>query len=167
LGFFQGLRALLAVVKAALPADAKLTVTGHSLGGAEARDMAALCIRNGITVVNLVTFGSPKPAFINLARIIQKSDIRHVSYRNRNDPVPLMPIKVELLDWDWEHTEDWLPISAAPAADDLEPLRDHHIALYLTAVANYPVSGPVIRLPEAVCEDKSGSPQPHFSGWRY
>lgn len=111
-------------------AGPKVAVTGHSLGGARARILAALFAVNGKPADELVTFGSPKPGFTNLARVVQKSGTRHCSYRNRNDIVPTLA----MLPY-WEHTEPWTALNAAPAEDDLAPLRDHSIALYRTALS--------------------------------
>lgn len=108
----------------------KVVITGHSLGGARARVMAALLIVNGLPINQVTVFGSPRPAFENLSRILQKSGAIHTSYRNRNDPVPLVPGILP----NWTHPEQWIALNEAPAADDLEPLRDHHIELYLRGV---------------------------------
>lgn len=131
-GFFMGVRETYTAIKPRL-FGAPLYIIGHSLGGGHARDVAALCAVDGIKVKRLVTFGSPRPGFANLARIIQKSGMEHVSYRNRNDPVPLVPFPLPLMDW--QHPEDWTAVDVAPAATDLEPLRDHHIELYEAGVA--------------------------------
>jgi pimeloyl-ACP methyl ester carboxylesterase len=147
-GFFEGMRALFQHLITVIPAGAMIVITGHSLGGARARDLAALFLVNGYKVLQLVTFGSPKPGFANLARIIQKCATtlgadgepmlgEHCSYRNRNDPIPQEPIDIEAAQMDWQHPEPWISISAAPALTDLEPLRDHHIGLYLQGVTAY------------------------------
>ncbi len=109
----------------------RVIITGHSLGGARARILTALCAYNKIPVERLCTFGSPKPAFANLSRLIQKSGMMHETYRNRNDPVPLLP---GILPW-WTHHEDWVALNSPAASDDLTPLRDHHIGLYVAGLA--------------------------------
>lgn len=108
-----------------------VVITGHSLGGARARVMAALMAVNHIPVKQLTVFGSPKPAFANLRRIIEKSGMIHTSYRNRNDPVPMVPGIIPL----WEHTEPFFILNEAADQDNLDPLRDHHINLYLRGVS--------------------------------
>lgn len=128
-GFMQGMDDVFTEVCKALD-EKPIEITGHSLGGSRARDLAALFTVNKIQVQQLCTFGSPKPAFINLARIIQKSGMAHFSYRNRNDVVPTLP---HLLPF-WEHTEPYVALDAAPEVDNLEPLRDHSIALYIKAL---------------------------------
>lgn len=131
-GFLAGMDSVFAKVKIAV--GGKVIITGHSLGGARARILAGLFAVNGIPVDTVCTFGSPKPAFPNLARIIEKAGITHVSYRNRNDPVPMMPLTIALLA-DFVHTEQWIAVNSAPDKSDLTPLRDHSISLYCTALA--------------------------------
>lgn len=128
-GFIRFMDAILGATSAVLPGP--VVIIGHSLGGARARDLAALRAINGLPVTQLVTFGSPKPGFANLSRIIQKSGMIHASYRNCNDPVPLVPGILPL----WEHPEPWIALNEHAAADDLEPLRDHHIGLYVRGCA--------------------------------
>jgi len=110
----------------------KVVITGHSLGGARARILAAHRIITGLPVDQLCVFGSPKPGFVNWARVIQKSGMVHESFRNRNDCVPLMPGLFPF----WEHSEEWGILDAAPAEDDFEALRDHSIVLYRDGLVN-------------------------------
>ena len=128
-GFMRGAKRVYAEIQAA--AGPRVAFTGHSLGGARARVQAALWAVNGRKVESLITFGSPKPAFANLSRVIQKSGMAHSSYRNRNDPVPLVPAILPM----WEHPDLWKAVDVAPEPTDLEPLRDHHIELYLRGVS--------------------------------
>ncbi len=108
-----------------------LTIQGHSLGGARARIVAAKLLVRGKAVARVCTFGSPKPGFANVARILQKSGCEHVSYRNRNDPVPLVPGILP----DWVHPEPWIAMNEAPGGDVLEALRDHSMDLYMRGAA--------------------------------
>lgn len=124
-GFLEGLDEVFAAIQPC--AGERNAFTGHSLGGARARVHAAYFAVKGIPVDEVHVFGSPKPAFANLSRIIQKSGMRHFSWRNRNDPVPLVP---GILPY-WEHPEAYGVFDQAPDPQDLEPLRDHHMALYL------------------------------------
>jgi predicted lipase len=135
-GFYEGMRAAFAAIEPLLGTK-PILVTGHSLGGARARIFAGLAIAARLPLARVVTFGAPRPGFINLRRLIEKTGVPHVSYRNRNDPVPLVPIPIPF--FPWEHTEDaWITVDAAPADDDIEPLRDHHIALYQQGVLQLP-----------------------------
>ncbi len=128
-GFIAGMDDVFNAVRGAV--GPKVAITGHSLGGARARLLAALYAVAGLPVEMLCVFGSPKPGFANVARVIQKSGMPHYSYRNRNDVVPLMAAILPF----WAHTEDWVAVSAAPATNNLEPLRDHSSALYVEAIA--------------------------------
>lgn len=107
-----------------------LTVQGHSLGGVRAREAVAKMLVRKMPVKSLCVFGSPKPGFANVGRIFDKCGLDRVSFRNRNDPVPLTPPTLEPL-LPWAHTEPWTVMDEAPADDDLTPLRDHHITLYI------------------------------------
>jgi hypothetical protein len=127
-GFLAGMDDVFAEVRTAV--GAKVAITGHSLGGARARILAGLFACNGVPIDTLCVFGSPKPAFVNLARIVEKSGINHSSYRNRNDVVPTVPLTFAPV-LDFVHTEQWTDLNAAPDAANLEPLRDHSIDLYV------------------------------------
>jgi hypothetical protein len=134
-GFLRGMDDVFASARAIVgPAVA---ITGHSLGGARARILAGLFAVNGLPVAQLCTFGAPKPAFVNLARIIQKSGMVHSSYRNRRDVVPTVPLTVWPF-FEFVHSEDWTACDAAPEATNLEPLRDHSCALYVKALTTLP-----------------------------
>jgi hypothetical protein len=105
-------------------------ITGHSLGGARARILAGKFAYHNIPYDHVCVFGSPKPAFINLSRILEKSGSPHISYRNRNDIVPTVPLTLPPF-LDFVHTESWRMTNAAPAIDNLEPVRDHACELYI------------------------------------
>ena len=112
-----------------------LVIQGHSLGGSRARIAAAKLAYRGKPAARVCVFGSPKPGFANVARVLQKSNTEHASYRNRCDVVPLLPGVLPF----WSHTESWLSLDAAPAVSDLEPLRDHSISLYVQGLQVGPV----------------------------
>ncbi len=139
-GFIVGMDAVFAQVQSLV--GPKVAITGHSLGGARARILAAMFAYKKLPVEMLCVFGSPKPAFMNLARIISKSGMVHLSYRNRNDVVPTLPLTLPLL-LDYEHTEQWTSVNAAPALDCLEPLRDHSSVLYVQALSQAQNKQPV------------------------
>lgn len=128
-GFLRNMDSVIAEVMGVIKNP--LTIQGHSLGGARARIAAAKMVVRGMNVKRVCVFGSPKPGFANARRIIEKSGIEHESFRNRDDPVPLVPGVLP----HWSHTEQWRTFDEAPAADDIEPLRDHHMALYLAGAS--------------------------------
>lgn len=107
-----------------------VVVTGHSLGGARARILAALLALDGHAVEQLCVFGSPKPGFANLRRILEKSKTPMQSYRHKNDPVPLVP---GILPW-WCHTDQWIALDSPTEPDNMDALRDHFIAGYITGL---------------------------------
>lgn len=124
-GFLRSMDDVLAEAQGSITQP--LTVQGHSLGGARARICVAKMVARGWPVKRLCTFGAPKAGFVNHARIIQKAGIEHVSFRNRNDPVPLVPGLLP----QWEHTEPWIAMNEHASGDDFMPLRDHASALYV------------------------------------
>ena len=133
-GFMMGMYDVLAAV--ALAAVKDIVVTGHSLGGARARILAALLAYSGKPVSQCCVFGSPRPGFANLSRILQKSATPLASYRNYHDPVPLVPAAwVPVIGDPWVHPDPWISLEEHSAPDDLEPLRDHHIQRYLDGLA--------------------------------
>jgi hypothetical protein len=130
-GFLAGMDDAFAAVRAVV--GPHVAITGHSLGGARARILAALFAVNGVPVDTLCVFGSPKPAFINVARVIQKSGMAHSSYRFANDIVPTAPLTIE--PWlDFEHTEPYTALAGHSAPGNLAPLRDHAIDNYFDAL---------------------------------
>jgi len=134
-GFIIGIDEVFDVILPVIKAGTgKVAICGHSLGGSRARLLAAKCVVNGVKVDYLCVIGSPKPGFANVRRVIEKSGMVHESFRNRNDPVPLVPGLSPM----WEHTEPWQAVSSAPAPDDVEPLRDHHAQLYIKGIEQLP-----------------------------
>lgn len=110
------------------------TITGHSLGGAHARLLAGLFVLAGLPITALVTFASPRPAFPNLKRVIEKAGIPHRNYRFSRDPVPLVPFPLPIMPW--SHTEEnWVELSGTTAPENVDPLRDHSISNYEAALS--------------------------------
>lgn len=128
-GFWMDMPALYTAVRAKLAEapDAPVVITGHSLGGGHARPLAGMFALDGIKVAQLTTIASPRPGFMNLRRVIEKSGIPHENFRFNNDPVPLVPFKFLPL-ISWEHTEEnWTQLTGPSDPNDLTPLRDHHL----------------------------------------
>lgn len=78
-------------------ASRRFVFVGHSLGGASCA-IAAARIKSGVPtrIVELVTFGSPKPGDDRLAGLLAKTPGTH--YVNEGDPVPYVPPKIT--QWD-------------------------------------------------------------------
>lgn len=128
-GFLCGVNDVL--IAAALVVGPRVVITGHSLGGARARILAGLLAYNGTPATQCTVFGSPRPGFANLRRILEKSGTPLASYRNVNDPVPMVPFLGGL----YEHTDQWIALDAHAPPGDLEPLRDHHCAQYIAGLS--------------------------------
>lgn len=126
-GFMVGVRDVMVALSLIGNADGPLVITGHSLGGARARLLAALLVVNGVKVAQCTVFGSPRPAFANVRRVLEKSGVALASYRNRNDPVPIVPT---ILPW-WSHTDEWITLDSPSDPNDLSPFRDHGSVRYI------------------------------------
>ena len=127
-GFLAGLDDLLAQ---ALPAmQSPIVLTGHSLGGARARIAAGKLIARHRLVAQVITFGSPKPGYFNLANILQRSSCAHSSYRHASDVVPDLPPGSA-----WQHTEQYVELTADASDSVLAGAANHSMALYCKALA--------------------------------
>lgn len=134
-GFAAGLDGALAKAMAVITDGAPISLTGHSLGGARARISAAKLMLRGLRVVSVHVFGSPKPGFGRIARIIGAGDCLHMSYRHGEDPVPSLPPGGL-----WEHTEPWKQLpDVTPSEDGLaevvDDLFDHRIDNYVKGIS--------------------------------
>ena len=128
-GFHEGLIDVYKAIRNCTGGE-PISFTGHSLGGARARLLAGMCIVNHIPVKNLVTFGSPKPAFTGLKDIICSSDIHHLSYRNNEDIVPTLPESLPPV-FDYVHTEDYILLDGGQDDGIEGRIKDHFMDLYV------------------------------------
>jgi len=135
-GFMTGVNEIL--VAASMVTGDRVCVTGHSLGGARARLFAAMLAYNSRPAVQCCVFGSPRPGFSNVRRVLEKSGTPLASYRNRRDPVTLVPYLAGM----YEHPDEWIALDVAPAPDDLGPLRDHNIDLYIEGLQKLATAHP-------------------------
>jgi hypothetical protein len=136
-GFLEGLQDVFLEIQKALSSGTSLTITGHSLGGARARLLAAKCLCNGVPVAAVTVFGSPRPAFRSVADLFEAHpELQHTSYRNRQDIVTDAPPPWML----YSHTEQYFRCdSGTPEAGEVfEGPEDHHIALYVRAISQLP-----------------------------
>jgi predicted lipase len=127
-GFVEGLDDVFQAIKGSTGGE-PVSFTGHSLGGARARLMAGMFVVAGLPIIDLVTFGSPKPAFDQLSDILTRSTINHRSYRNMNDVVPTLP-PTEGPILNWQHTEQYVTLNGG--GDD--EFTQHEIENYVKGV---------------------------------
>jgi len=127
-GFMSGMDDVFAETRAVVGTN--LVITGHSLGGARARLLAALYVVNDMPIDQVTVFGSPYPGFLQVSTIIRRVPI-HTSYRNREDPVPLIPHILP----EWQHPEPWIAVNCAAINPAFDDIQDHQIALYVKALA--------------------------------
>lgn len=107
-----------------------LAVTGHSLGAARALILAGLLTTFRRPPSIVVTFGTPRPGFAKLSRILNGGGFPIRCYKNRSDPVTDVPWLMGMYRRPVEQTM----LDVAPLAGDIGPLADHHIGLYLDGV---------------------------------
>lgn len=107
--------------------------TGHSLGGARARLMAARFVVGNRGVGGLMVFGSPKPGFQKVSDIIGRGNFPHTSYRNRADIVPTLAETILPL-FAYTHPDQYIPLDVSPDSNTFESFRDHSMDLYLQGV---------------------------------
>jgi hypothetical protein len=133
-GFLEGLNDVFLEIQKAVPTGTSLTITGHSLGGARARLLAAKCLFNSMPVAAVTVFGSPRPAFSSVTTLLDgHPECEHTSFRNRKDVVCCVPPP-----WmGYEHTEQYFLVDsgAVEEGEVWEGPEDHHIALYVRAVS--------------------------------
>ena len=126
-GFWIGMENALQEVQEVLTKPS--VITGHSLGGARARILAGLLVVANKVPAKLCVFGSPKAGFSKHAKVIDDSGMEHISYRNANDPVPLLPAILPM----WRHTEQWKWLmKPAPSGNFPE---DHKLQYYVEGLS--------------------------------
>lgn len=132
-GFIQGLRELIGKRPAGLFPSQKIYVTGHSLGAARALLFAAIETLKGLPIAGVTVFGSPRPGAARIKDILAPVPVS--IYKNRRDPVCDVPLDIPLLD-PYTHVRNIIPVDVAPPANDpWGLLADHHMELYLNALA--------------------------------
>jgi hypothetical protein len=105
-------------------AEARLILTGHSKGAAEAALLCGLLVAAGRPPVSMTSFGMPRPAFLTLQKLVGR--ISGTDYRHGNDPVTEVPIG-------FHHPRPLVQLGEKRLTFD--PLADHAIAAYRAALA--------------------------------
>jgi hypothetical protein len=110
---------------------------GHSLGAGRASVLTGLMLEDGVTPLERVVFGEPKPGFAKLGRYL--AGVPGRSYRNgdthAHDLVTDVPITFLLEEY--EHPTPLIEVLAAPAADAPNGIfKWHNMRLYAKAVSN-------------------------------
>ena len=99
-------------------------IVGHSLGGALALLLAAICAFIEQPPRAVVTFGAPRCGSWKLRQLLRRVPLR--LYRNGDDPVPDVPWMPGI----YLHPRALIPIGEAA----FDPLVDHSIAVYRRAL---------------------------------
>lgn len=109
----------LAAYTGSLPAGTRLTVTGHSLGGALATLHAFVAVSKGLDV-ELITYASPRVGDRAFVEAFEKTAIRNTRIYNKPDIVPKVPVELA----GYHHVEPSLAIDST-----LFPIK-HSISCY-------------------------------------
>lgn len=132
-GFMTGMRTAFAEWRKAYP-DVSPWLTGHSLGGAHAAIMGALLMQESSPSPRaLVTFGSPRPSFYKMRRLLRSGKFPMRGYANAGDPVPALPPHVALV-FPYVHAERMIHVQADPDPSDTSPFAAHHVRVYVRAI---------------------------------
>ena len=127
-GFDEGLDELFE--KAAPHLGRNPYIVGHSLGAARAWLFAGRLVLAGNAPTRIAVCGSPRPAGRQFRDLMATTN--HVSYRNQNDPVTLVPFT--LPPWlPFVDPADFTYLNERPMRTDL--LASHDISLYGEGVA--------------------------------
>lgn len=131
-GFWSGMDAAIADINTATAGAGRAIVVGHSLGAARATEHAGMLTANGSPPAAVVVFGEPKAGMAPLATLLAGVPIR--SYRNGDDPVPLVPFTIP--GFPYQHPRPLLALDAPPLADDPwgRLLGWHHIQNYYNGI---------------------------------
>jgi hypothetical protein len=129
-GFLRGVDSVVAELDKVSPCPTY--VIGHSLGGGHAAIRAAGLILRARVPAKITLWGCPRPGFQRLADILARK--RVTSYRNRDDVVTKVPLNIapNLL---YVDAAPFVQVDVAPVSDLWGVLRDHHFALYETAMS--------------------------------
>ena len=108
----------------------KLTITGHSLGGAMAA-LAAIEYAVEGWDVDVVTFGAPRLGDDDFARLLNHILPMYRRFENRGDPIPYMPTYAN----GWRHAGKSRTVGSLLNFFRLPHTRHHALAAYQNAVA--------------------------------
>lgn len=79
--------------------DAKVIVSGHSLGGALAMLYSEMLHQDGVEVTQLITFGQPRCGNGKFAKAFSQLGIPYIRFVNETDIVPDVPPPWDKSDW--------------------------------------------------------------------
>ena len=131
-GFLEDMDLVAQEVLLLLQPASKVVVIGHSLGAARALILAALMTVSGLKPDYVVVWGEPRPGFSKLKNILLGGGFLIRSYKNRNDPVTLLPYYFGL----YRHVTDPIKLDV-PMPADYKGIPDHGISLYLIGMDGY------------------------------
>jgi hypothetical protein len=130
-GFWIGMLSTFEALKPLLVGD--ISIQGHSLGCPHATFLAGLCALNDIPVAQLCLFAPPRPGYKQLRDIVQAHVPKIFAFRNGEDPVPEVPIRIPMVA-PWEPVADLIELDEQPEGGILDVFGFHSEALYLSGV---------------------------------
>jgi triacylglycerol lipase len=133
LGFGAYARELMAqmwIARVEIDPNQDTIICGHSLGGAVATIMAAQ-LQDQLPLLQLVTFGSPRPGG---RRFKQRLRVPHYRFVHANDVVPTMPMAA----CGFRHTCPATQLGARRWLRQLDGVHDHDMHIYRKLVNETP-----------------------------
>ena len=129
-GFLEDMDTVVGEVLA-LVNGSPMIITGHSLGAARALILGGLLTVLGVKPQAIVVFGEPRPGFAKLKKILLAGSFPIRSYKNRDDPVTLVPYYLGL----YKHPTEAIKLDVLTTPSH-KGIRDHGIELYVKGVSN-------------------------------
>ena len=126
-GFLEDMDVVVCEVLA-LVNGSPIVITGHSLGAPRALILGGLLTVLGVKPQSIVVFGEPRPGFAKLKSVLLEGGFPIRSYRNRSDPVWLVPYYLGL----YKHPTEPINLNAMDWRD--HGIHDHSIDLYIKGI---------------------------------
>jgi hypothetical protein len=134
-GFLEGMDSVHAEVAAALELRSHYVVTGHSLGAARALIFAAMMTAAGKPPAQVETFGTPRPGFQQLSKILMSAPYMPHCWKNGHDPVTDVPFLICPDGDGYQRPVLQDHFVAEPPPGALLPFAYHHMLLYFAGLA--------------------------------
>ena len=117
---------------------APVWIAGHSLGAARALLYAYARVVRGLRVDGVYALAPPQPGSGAIGLMLARVPVVR-AFRNRRDPVPLVPAHVGWLGEDYAQPHELEALNEAPAGGGL--FADHHVGLYVDGINKLATDG--------------------------
>jgi Lipase (class 3) len=139
-GFWAGIEPWCVELVKAMPQGRRITIIGHSRGGAQCQLVAALLELSGIMVAEVIAYAPPRVGFAQFQAWWNAAGIPLIPYCTRNaagtehDYVPDVPYAIAALGEPYVQWElSGLNVIPVPG-DKWGPFKYHHMGLYAQAL---------------------------------